>query len=158
MNPYFSGARRILLTGAVSLLLTGCGGVESVFGPSDQPFTIDQGAFTLSPDQIRVGAFTTTEAGNLAVTVDWGSVENHIELELYQGTCTVTDIEADRVTGTCSDATRVAKADESPVVKPNVLTAPNLAPGTYTLVIDYHGHGGETIETGTFSLILSPLL
>ena len=37
MNPYFSRARRILLTAAVSLLLTGCSGVESVFGPSDQP-------------------------------------------------------------------------------------------------------------------------
>ncbi len=159
MNPYLSRARRILLTAAASLLLTGCGGVKSVFGPSNQPFTIDQGTFTLSPDQVRVGVFTTTESGNLAVTVDWGSVENHIELELYQGTCTVTDIQADRLTGTCSGETRVAKADESPVVKPNVLTAPNLAPGTYTLVIDYNGQGqpDQSIETGTFSIILSPL-
>ncbi len=158
MNPYFSRARRILLTAAASLLLTGCSGIESVFGPSGQPFTIDSGTFTLSPDQVRVGTFTTTESGNLAVTVDWGSVENSIELSLYPGTCTVADILEDRLTGTCSDATLVADADEVPVVKPNVLVVPNLAPGTNALVIEYDGDPGQTTETGTFSLILSPLL
>ena len=91
------------------------------------------------------------------VTVDWGSVENSIVLELYQGTCTAADILEDRLTGTCSDATLVARADEIPVVKPNVLTAPNLAPGTYTLLIEYFGQPGQTAETVTFSVILSPL-
>ena len=187
MNPYFSRARRILLTAAASLLLTGCSGLDSLFGPSDQsdqPFTaslfgpsdqtsgslgasdqpvtivqgtIEQGTLTLSPDQGQVGVFSTTESGNLAVTVDWGSVENSIVLELYQGTCTVADILEDRLTGTCSDATLVAIADEIPVVKPNVLTAPNLAPGTYTLLIEYFGQPGQTTETVTFSIILSPL-
>ncbi len=157
MNPYFSRARRILLTAAASLLLTGCGGLESVFGPSGQPFTIDQGTFTLSPDQIQVGAFSTTEAGNLAVTANWGSVDNSIELSLYPGTCTATDIQADRLTGACSEATLIADADEVPIVKPNVLLVPNLAAGTYTLVIEYDGDPGQTTETGTFSLILSPL-
>ena len=156
MNPYFSRARRLLLTAAASLLLTGCSGLESVFGPSDQPRTIDQGTFTLSPDQVRVGAFTTTESGSLAITVDWGSVDNRIALELYQGTCTVTDIQADRLTGACSGETRVAKADESQVVKRSVLVVSNLAPGTYTLVIDYRGDGSQTTESGTFSIILSP--
>ena len=155
MNTYFSRARRILLTAAASLLLTRCSGLDSVFGPSDQPFTIDQGSFTLSPDQVRVGAFTTTESGSLAVTVDWGSVDNRIALELYRGTCTVTDIQADRLTGTCSGETRLAKADES-LVKRNVLVVPNLASGTYTLVIEYRGDGSQTTETGTFSIILSP--
>ncbi len=157
MNRYFSRARRILLTAAASLLLTGCGGLESVFGPSGQPFTIDQGTFTLSPDQVQVGAFTTTESGSLAVTVNWGSVDNRIALELYQGTCTVTDIQEDRLTGMCSGETRLAKTDESPVVKPNVLVVPNLAPGAYTLVIEYRSDGSQTTETGTFSIILSPL-
>ena len=157
MNPYFSRTRRILLTAAASLLLTGCSGVESVFGPSDQPFTIDQGTFTLSPDQVRVGPFTTTEAGSLTVTVDWGSVENSIELSLYPGTCTVTDIQEKRLTGACSEATLVADADEVPIVKPNVLLVPNLAAGTHTLVIEYDGDPGQTTETGTFSIILSPL-
>ncbi len=154
MNPYVSRARRILLTAAASLLLAGCGG--STFGPSDQPFTIDQGTFTLSPDQVRVGVFTTTEAGNLAVTVDWISVENSIELSLYPGTCTVADILEDRLTGTCSDATLVAIADEVPAVKPNVLTASNLAAGTYTLMIEYFGQtGSQTTETVTFTIVLS---
>ncbi len=36
MNPYLSRARRLLLTAAASLLLTGCSGLESPFGPSDQ--------------------------------------------------------------------------------------------------------------------------
>ena len=44
MNPYFSRARRILLTAAASLLLTGCSGLESVFGPSDQPGVSDDAA------------------------------------------------------------------------------------------------------------------
>ena len=71
MNPYLSRARRILLTVAASLLLTGCdlqnlfgpsdlsdqSGLESLFGQSDQPFTIDQisqGTFDLSPDDVEV--------------------------------------------------------------------------------------------------------
>ena len=41
MNPYVSRARCILLTAAASLLLTGCSGLESVFGPSDQPGVSD---------------------------------------------------------------------------------------------------------------------
>ena len=175
MNPSFSRARRILLTAAASLILTGCSGLGSLFGPSDhegsgdslfgsadQPTTIvqgtiDQGTLTLSPDQAQVGVFTTTETGNLAVTVDWGSAENSIVLELYQGTCTVADILEDRLTGSCSDATLVAVADKIPVVKPNVLTASNLAPGTYTLLIEYFGEPGQTTETVTFSIILSAL-
>ena len=155
MNPYFSRARRILLTAAAALFLTGCTGLDSVFGPSDQPFTIDQGNFTVSPDQVRVGVFTTTDSGSLAITVDWGSVDNRIALELYRGTCTVTDIQADRLTGTCSGETRVARADESLVTR-NVLVVPSLAPGTYTMVIDYRSEGSQTAESGTFSIILSP--
>ena len=80
------------------------------------------------------------------------SAENSIVLELYQGTCTVADILEDRLTGTCSDATLVAIADEVPAVKPNVLTAPNLAAGTYTLMIEYFGEtGSQTTETVTFT-------
>ncbi len=158
MNPYCSRARRILVTAAASLLLTGCGGLESVFGPSDQPFTIDSGTFTLAPDQVQVGTFTTTESGNLAVTADWGSAENSIELSLYPGTCTVADIGEHRVDGTCSEATLIADADANPVVKPNVLLVPNLAAGTYTLVVEYDGDPDtQPTETGTFSVILSPL-
>ncbi len=171
MNPYFSRARRCLLTAAASLLLTGCSGLfspsdqdalESLFGSSDQPLTIDQGAinqgtFTLSPDEIQVGPFTTTQSGNLVVTADWGNAENSIGLGLYQGTCTEDDILEDRLTGTCSEATLIADADEEPIVKPNVLLVPNLAAGTYTLVIEYDGDPGQTTETGTFSIILSPL-
>ena len=60
--------------------------------------------------------------------------------------------------GTCSDATLVAIADEIPAVKPNVLTAPNLAAGTYTLMIEYFGHtGSQTTETVTFTIVLSAL-
>ena len=53
MNQYLSRARRIVFTAAASLLLTGCSGLfspsdqdalESLFGSSDQPLTIDQGA------------------------------------------------------------------------------------------------------------------
>ena len=174
MNPYSSRARRVLLTAAASLLLAGCSGLGSLFGPSDpaaleslfgssdQPTTINQGTIaqetvTLSPDQAQVGVFTTTESGNLVVTVDWGSVENSIVLELYQGTCTVGDILEDRLTGACSDATLVAIADKIPVVKPNILAAPNLAPGTYTVMIEYFGQPGQTTETVTFSIVLSPL-
>ena len=89
--------------------------------------------------------------------MDWGSVENSIVLELYQGTCTVGDILEDRLTGACSDATLVAIADKIPVVKPNILAAPNLAPGTYTVMIEYFGQPGQTTETVTFSIVLSPL-
>ena len=87
MNQYLSRARRCLLTAAAALLLTGCSGLfspsdqpdsEGLFGPSDQPLTInqgtiDQGTFTLSPDELQVGVFTTTQSGDLVVTAYWGN-------------------------------------------------------------------------------------
>ena len=83
MNQYLSRARRILLTAAASLLLAGCSGLfspsdqdalESLFGSSDQPTTInqgtiEQGTFTLSPDEVQVGVacpmFYTSENESL---------------------------------------------------------------------------------------------
>ena len=145
MNRHLSRARRILLTAAASLLLAGCSGLfspsdqdalESLFGPSDQPTTIDQGTieqggFTLSPDEVQVGVFSTTASGDLAVTVDWDNAQSSIGLGLYPGTCTEDDILEDHLTGSCSDAALVAEVDPILVVKPKVLIAPNLAPGTY---------------------------
>ena len=164
MNRYVSLARRILVTAAAALLLTGCDVLDSLLSPSDlddpfldQAFTIDQGSVTLSPGRVEVRVFSTTEPGNLAATVDWGSVNNSIELLLYPEICTEADILADRLTGTCSDQTLVAETDVVPVAKPNVLIAPNLASGTYTLAIEYDGQPGQTDETVTFNIILSPM-
>ena len=83
-----------------------------------------------------------------------GSAESSIVLELYQGTCTAADILEDRLTGACSDATLVGVADAVPALKPNVLTAANLAAGTYTLMVEYFGQTGPT-ETVTYNIVLS---
>ena len=53
MNPYFSRARRILLTAAASLLLTGCSGSDNVLGPS---------AGTVTVLQSGAGDFTSIQA------------------------------------------------------------------------------------------------
>ena len=101
------------------------------FAVTELLWQIPLGIFALM-DEIQVGPFTTTQSGNLVVTADWGNAENSIGLGLYQGTCTGDDILEDRLTGTCSDAALLAEADTVSGVKPNVLTALNLAPGTYS--------------------------
>ena len=173
MNSYLSLARRILLTAAASLLLAGCSGLgldslfgpsehsdsESLFGPDNQPYTITQGTINLMPGELALSEFETHESGSLAVTVDWVEVDHSINILLYSGPCAASQILTNHPTGTCSQLTLVAAADQVPVVKPNVLLVTNLALGIYTLALEHvdNGSAAPEAETGPFSIILSPL-
>ena len=124
MNPYCSRARRILLTAAASLLLTGCSGLESVFGPSDQDETSSNSTAPVvlpapTPDPTPAPTPSpTTFQGTVAGGGDGGTLEVTIQaaVGVAASAATLNDLEVSGIlrlasgssglSGTYDDTTR----------------------------------------------------
>jgi hypothetical protein len=132
---------------------TFCGGLDNAFPTSG--FLLESEHFSLipvpianqehSPDDILLVPFAATSAGNLEVEADWMSAADHIRLVLFTGTCTIQEA----MNNQC-DPNQIGVADQ--MVKPQILTFPNLPPGTYTaMVIDF----GPNNESGKVTISLA---
>ncbi|PYQ17498.1 MAG: hypothetical protein DMF80_00460 [Acidobacteria bacterium] len=83
--------------------------------------------------------FTTTQKGDLDVTVDWTFPEDSIQALVSSGTCTLDQINGNQ----CS---YIATTPASTTPKPRVLTAKGVAAGTYQLYVGNRGPRTESVS------------
>jgi hypothetical protein len=89
--------------------------------------------------------FTTASAGRLDTTVDWTLPDSSIAVYLVRGECTLDQLNA----RTCDFVNRM---EASPFPKPHVLSADNVAAGTYELIV---GNAGSEDESVSAQVVLS---
>jgi hypothetical protein len=88
---------------------------------------------------------TTSQKGDLEVTVDWILPENSIQVLVSSGGCTLDQING----GQCPF---IASTPASTVPKPRVVTARGMPPGTYQPIV---GNLGPRTETIVIQVILT---
>ena len=145
----------------LALVLPGCGGddasVTTPPAPTPAPAPVRTliregggalgapiiGATTLTTF-FRTFSFTTSATGDLEVTVNWTLASNAIWVLIADGSCT-----ADQFN---NDECQFAVDSRTSVPKPRVLTIPNAAAGTRTLIIWNQGPGEESV---VFQVVLT---
>jgi len=83
--------------------------------------------------------FTTTQRGDLDVTVDWTFPEDVIQVLVSKGSCTLDQINA-------SQCTFISSNQESATPKPRVVTIKGVAAGTYQLYVGNRGPKTESFS------------
>jgi hypothetical protein len=140
---------------ALSMLsLPGCGGGGGCAGnptgpgcvasptPTPTPLVtriVSQGNDSLESGFLGWVVFTTTTAGTLGVEVNWTFPTNDVDIFLARGNDPCTDETFDN--RTCS----FVATEESISMKPEKLSVPNMAAGTYTLYIANFGDTDESV-------------
>lgn len=89
------------------------------------------------------GSFTTSAIGGVEILVDWTFATNNLDVYLARGTCSIDQVNA----GTCS----YAVFSESTTAKPERLRLPDLAAGSYSLLI---GNRGPTAESASYQVLV----
>jgi hypothetical protein len=163
----WGGGRAVLLSLAIvaaTVVLPSCGGgggggggcAENPAGPGCQPSAspsptqvtrvISQGSGSLEAGFIGPVVFTTTAAGSVGITVDWTFATNDVDIFLARGAepCTLETFN----NRTCG----FIATEESTSMKPEKLTVPGLAAGTYTL---YVANFGDTDESVAYQVTLT---
>jgi hypothetical protein len=130
---------------------TFCGGLDTAF-PSN---LVASTSFNLiavpvansegRSDDVALVPFTTATGGNLEVDADWVSAADNVDIIFFRGDCTLQEA----VKGLC-DPNQIGAARGK--VKPQQLIMPNLAPGTYTIMVLNYGPGSET---GTMTAVFN---
>jgi len=134
----------------VALLLGGlaaCGGNTPVTStsppptPTPAPVTrqIHDDAFAVPSDSVVSDTFATTSSGTLEVTVDWTFASNDVDIFIARGNepCTLETFN-NRSCG-------ISATEESTTLKPEKLTIPNFAAGSYTLYVANFGARDESV-------------
>jgi hypothetical protein len=144
-----------------AVVLPSCGGgggcSDNPAGPGCQPSpsptppplvtrVVSQGSRSLETRFLTDVVFTTTASGTVGVEVNWTFASNDVDIYLTRGAdpCTVEAFN----NGTCA----FIASSESTSLKPEKLTAPGLAAGTYTL---YIGNLGPTDESVAYQVTLA---
>ncbi len=100
---------------------------------------VSQGNDSLESGFLGWVVFTTTTAGTLGVEVNWTFTTNDVDIFLARGNDPCTDETFGN--GTCP----FIATEESSSMKPEKLSVPNLAAGTYTLYIANFGDTDESV-------------
>lgn len=140
--------RRLVSLGVLvaSSLMPYCGGGGS--GPPTSPNTptptpapvttvVSQGSGSLPVNNLGAVNFTISAAGRVDVTVDWTFAANDVDIGVFNGTCTATQL----VAGSCAPVT----VSDS-VNKPERISLANAAAGNYTLGVENVGPSDESVS------------
>jgi hypothetical protein len=107
--------------------------------PAQVTRVVAQGSAPMRSKFVAPVVFTTTAAGSVGITVDWTFATNDVDIFLARGSepCTLQTFN-DRSCGFIA-------TEESFSMKPEKLTVPNLAAGTYSLYIANFGDTDESV-------------
>lgn len=152
-----AGRRALRLAGGLALILTlgGCGGsggnggcAATPAGPGCSPTPtllapgqtiITRGSCALAVNGLCFfPSFTTSQKGDLEVTVDWTFPEDSIQVLVSSGSCTLDQINGDQ-------CTYIASTPASTAPKPRLVTARGMPPGTYQPIVGNRGPKTEAI-------------
>jgi len=131
----------------------GCGANPTGPGCSPTPMSLAPGRALITRGSCvavvnalcRFPSLTTSQKGDLEVTVDWIFPENSIQVLVSSGGCTLDQING----GQCPF---IASTPASTVPKPRVVTARGMPPGTYQPIV---GNLGPRTETIVIQVILT---
>ena len=146
-------ALSLAVAAALIVPLPGCGGSDSPSnpGPIPTPTPAPQRTLIVEGSQSNLppastGAYfaqvvqiTGTGAGTLEATVDWTFPSNPVALAWGQGDC-------------LQDPNCPLLVQDTTNAKPKRITATNLAPGTYSLVVLNFGTTNESISFQVFGI------
>jgi hypothetical protein len=132
----------------ILMALPACGGssnpvTSSSPSPTPPPVTrsavIDDDAFAVPSKFAVPDVWTTTSTGTVEVTVDWTFATNDVDIFVARGSepCTLQTLN----NRTCG----FVATEESTTMKPEKLSMPNLAAGTYTLYVVNFGSTDESV-------------
>ena len=108
------------------------------------PVVIAQGNFGLPARLLAVIPLTTSATGKIDVTVDWTFATNDVDVYLARGACSFDQFVAQQCT--------VVTFSESTSAKPEKISAPGAAAGSYVLLI---GNRGPTDESVAYQVVLT---
>jgi hypothetical protein len=136
-----------LVVATIALGLSGCG--SDKIGPPPPPTpppppaqvtrVVSQDHDSLESETFGPVVFNTTASGTIGVEVNWTFATNDVDIYLARGNnpCTEETFNND----TCT----FIATEESASMKPERLSVPNLAAGTYTLYIANFGDTDESV-------------
>jgi hypothetical protein len=122
---------------------TFCGGLDTAFpsnlvaSTSFNLISVPEANSQGRSDDVALVPFTTATGGTLEIDEDWVSANDNVDIIFFGGDCTLQEA----VKGQC-DPNQIGAARGK--VKPQQLIMPNLAPGTYTIMVLNYGPGSET--------------
>jgi hypothetical protein len=143
-----------LVVAGAALVLQGCGndgpnctanpaGAGCPPPPTTQPAQVtrivSQGNDSLESNILGFVVFNTTASGTIGVEVNWTFATNDVDIYLARGNDPCDEDSFNN--GTCA----FIATEESASMKPERLTVPNLAAGTYTLYIANFGDTDESV-------------
>lgn len=151
--------RKLALAGALALalLLGGCGGdnvdctrnpvapgcVQTSPPPPPVTRLIAERSFSgLGARVLGVVPFSTDATGTIDATVDWTFTTDNVDIYIVRGSCTVDQFN----NRTCP----FVAFSESASAKPEKVSAPNQAPGSFTLYIGNRGPAEEAVSYQIF--------
>ena len=144
----------LLLLASFVALLSGCGGDNPV-NPSPPPpppppvpvtEVLVEGGGALGQLMLGSLSFDTTKSGKLDVIVDWTYATNDVDVYLAKGICSFDQF----IAAQCN----MVAFSESTIAKPEKISASDMAPGAYTLLV---GNIGPTEDSVSFQVLLTSL-